>query len=136
MGSGDEHDSVRFLDLMKGIRLTKTGVKKPRTRPKDIIADASYDTKEIRRYLKRRGIKANIPTNIRNRKVAKRGRPTRLKRKGYSIGRSGVERFFGWLKGGFRRVALRYERLASTFLALARIACIAIYLRVLDIHSL
>ncbi len=121
---------------MNGIRVTKAGVKKPRTRPEDIIADASYDTKEIRRYLRRRGIKANIPTNIRNRKTAKRGRPTRFKGKGYSIGRSGVERFFGWLKGGFRRLALRYERLASTFLALVRIACIAIYLRVLDIHSL
>jgi transposase len=33
-----------------------------------------------------------------------------------------VERFFAWLKGGFRRLALRYERLSSTFAALVYLA--------------
>jgi len=42
-----------------------------------------------------------------------------------------VERFFAWLKGGFRRLALRWERLASNFLGLVQLACIMIYLRVL-----
>ncbi len=103
---------------------------RPRTRPEEVVADAAYDTKEIRRYLRRRGIRANIPANIRNRRRAKRGRPTRLDKKGYSVGRSSVERFFGWLKGGFRRLIIRYERLKLTFLGFLHMACIAIYLRI------
>jgi transposase len=34
------------------------------------------------------------------------------------VARAAVERFFAWLKGGLRRLALRYERLSSTFAAL------------------
>jgi transposase len=42
--------------------------------------------------------------------------------------RSSVERFFGWLKS-FRRIIIRYERLASTYKVLATIAPITIHLR-------
>jgi transposase len=42
--------------------------------------------------------------------------------------RSAVERFFGWLKS-FRRIIIRYEKLASTYKALATIASITIHLR-------
>jgi len=37
-----------------------------------------------------------------------------------------VERFFAWLKGGSRRLALRYERLWCTFAALLYLACFPI----------
>ena len=39
-----------------------------------------------------------------------------------------MERFFGWLRS-FRRIILRYERLASTYKALVTIASIIIHLR-------
>jgi transposase len=42
--------------------------------------------------------------------------------------RSAVERFFGWLKS-FRRIIIRYEKLASTYKALVTIASIIIHLR-------
>jgi transposase len=41
--------------------------------------------------------------------------------------RGAVERSLGWIKG-FRRVMTRYERLASTYEALAAIASIIIHL--------
>jgi transposase len=41
---------------------------------------------------------------------------------------SAVERVFGWLKS-FRRIIIRYERLASTYKALVTIASIIIHLR-------
>jgi transposase len=41
---------------------------------------------------------------------------------------STVERFFGWLKS-FRRIIVRYGRLASTCKALVTIASIIIHLR-------
>ncbi|MEM1547133.1 MAG: transposase [Candidatus Methanomethylicia archaeon] len=45
--------------------------------------------------------------------------------------RSTVERFFAWLTA-FRRINIRYERLASTFLEFIKVAYIIIYLRVLQ----
>ncbi len=64
----------------------------PITRPKFVNADAAYDTNAIRRYNKNRGIKTNIPVNIRNRKEKKVGRPKKLDKIIYK-GRSAIERF-------------------------------------------
>ena len=72
---------------------------------------------------------ASIPENKRKTRRVKRERPNRFSVKGYSVGRSCVERFSGWLKGGFRRLVIRYERLTSTFLGFLHLACIAILLR-------
>jgi len=130
IGPGNEHDSRRLVEVVGGIRV-KTHAGRPRTRPREVVADTAYDTKEIRRYLRKRGISTNIPANRRNLKRNRRGRPYRLDPKTYRRVRSSVERFFAWLKGGFRRLALRYERLTSTFLGLTHLACIAIYLKVL-----
>jgi transposase len=43
--------------------------------------------------------------------------------------KSSVERFFAWLTNGFRRLAIRWEKLASTFTAFIQLACIIMYLR-------
>gem|GEM_PF-4589710 len=40
-----------------------------------------------------------------------------------------MERFFAWLINGFRRLAIRWEKLALTFTGFIQIACIIIYLR-------
>jgi len=114
---------------LEGIRV-KHGVGRPKTRPKEIHADSVYDTKEIRSYLRRRGIEANIDVNPRSKPKPKRGRLYRLSREAYKCMRSAVEHFFAWLKGGFRRLPTRYERLVSAFLGLIQIACIMMYLRV------
>jgi transposase len=42
------------------------------------------------------------------------------------VARAAVERLFAWLKGGFRRLVLRYERLSSAFAALVYLACFLI----------
>jgi uncharacterized membrane protein YciS (DUF1049 family) len=42
-----------------------------------------------------------------------------------------VERFFGWLKGGFRRPTVRHERRLSTFLAFVLLAGFLITWRIL-----
>jgi len=54
-----------------------------------------------------------------------------FEREAYKHMRSSVERFFAWLRGGFRRLILRWERLTSTSLGFIQIACIMIYWRVL-----
>ncbi|MDE2589898.1 MAG: transposase [Patescibacteria group bacterium] len=41
--------------------------------------------------------------------------------------RSSVERFFAWLKCGFRRVSVRYERLDVTYAGFLNLASFLIY---------
>jgi transposase len=86
-----------------------------------LYADAAYDTEHIRKGLESIGIEPNIPVNPRN---GRKPRPYNIKL--YRKIRSAVERFFGWLKS-FRRITIRYERLASTtYKALVTIASIII----------
>jgi len=120
IASGKAHDDQYFIQVMDHIKV-KTD-RRPRTRPLEVLADSAYDTILIREYLRRRAIKSNIPINIRNRKHPKRGRPTRLEYESYRK-RGTIERFFAWLKMGFRKIASRYEKLNVVFKGLLDIAC-------------
>jgi transposase len=113
IGPGNEHDSKRLLELVEGLDW----------KPGQLYADAAYDTEPIRSSLESIGIEPNIPVNPRN---GRKPRPYNIEL--YKKMRSAVERFFGWLKS-FRRIILRYERLVSTYKALATIASIIIHLR-------
>jgi transposase len=84
-----------------------------------IIADKAYDADRLRALIKARGATANIPNMIRRKK---RFRWT----KALYRERNHVERFFNKLKQ-FRRIATRYDKLASTFLSAVAIACIVSY---------
>jgi len=130
IGPANRHDATAFPQLMGGLRLGgRRG--RPRTRPGEVCADGAYDSREVRLYLRRRGIKASIPQNPRGRKRRKMGRPYRFCQVTYQAARGAVERFFAWLKGGFRRLALRHERLLATFTAFVYLACFIITWRVL-----
>jgi transposase len=59
-----------------------------------------------------------------------RGRPRIFDKAGYKKVRSMIERSFGWMKN-FRKINIRYERLAVTFLGLIHLASITILWRVL-----
>jgi len=102
---------------------------RPRTRQGEILADSAYDTKEIRRYLRGMGIRSNIPSNKRNEKASRPGRPTRFDGESYKD-RGAVERFFSWLLS-FKRIFIRYERLVRTYQAFINLANILILWRVL-----
>jgi transposase len=120
IASGKAHDRHRFVDVMEDIKI-KTS-RRPRTRPLEVLADSAYDEVAIREYLRRRAIKSNIPVNPRNRKCPKRGRPTRFEYESYHK-RGTKERFFAWLKMGFRKITSRYERLNVVFKGLLDLAC-------------
>jgi len=68
------HDSKLYMPTVEGFR-TKIGTGRPITRPIIIVADAAYDSDEIRTHNTRRGIKSNITINRRNQKKKKPGRP-------------------------------------------------------------
>jgi len=117
----------RFEQVVNSVRIN-IGRGRPISRPRELLADAAYDTESIRRYLRRRGIKSSIPPNKRNQKKPSRGRPTRFDNVSYKK-RGTVERFFGWLKLGFRRISVRYERLDACFAGLVLLASFLIIWR-------
>jgi transposase len=95
---------------------------RPRTRPKELVADKAYDSQTFRRDLRRRGIKPTIPPVARRSgKRPKRGRPIRTG-PGYRQ-RWKVERCFGWMDN-YRRLVVRYECAVEHYRAFCLIAMI------------
>lgn len=118
--AGQDHESVSFEALMDTV-VVRGG--SGRRRPDAVAGDKGYSYPRIRAWLRRRGIEAVIPT----RSDQPRERLNRSKYRG----RNAVERCIGWLKG-CRRVATRYEKLATHFLAVITLAMIQRCLRLLD----
>ncbi|WP_233578170.1 transposase [Tautonia sociabilis] len=82
----------------------------------------------MRGLLRRRGIRAMIPSRKRPaRWRPKRGRPRAFDRAAYRR-RNWIERCVGRLKE-WRRVGTRYEKLAETYLSVVHVAAIALFLR-------
>ncbi|MDI6903108.1 MAG: transposase [Methanocellales archaeon] len=119
---------IMFKEVVDSIRI-KLPKGRPRTRPGELLADPAYDTTEIRKYLRNRGIQSNIPCNRRNSKTSRSGRPVRLDDKSYKH-RGAVERFFAWLLS-FKRIIIRHERLVRIYQAFINLASILILWRVL-----
>ena len=51
IGPGDEHDSVRLIEVVDGI-MVKRGISRPMCRPRELYADSAYDSGRIRAYLR------------------------------------------------------------------------------------
>jgi len=118
IGSANHHDSTRFIDVMESIS-DHLDTKKI----KSVYADKGYDSTTIRNYLKSKNIVPCIP---------KRNFKTRIiHHTNYNKTRFVVERFFAWLKNGFHRTRIRYERKAENYLGLIHIASFLMYCRVL-----
>ena len=95
---------------------------RPRTRPKELVADKAYDSRDFRARLRQRGIQPNIPTfERRPRKTPRRGRPIKTRpsyRQRYKI-----ERCFAWMDN-CRRLVVRYERLPHLYKSFCVVAII------------
>ena len=89
--------------------------------PDAMLADKGYDSDAIRHDLEKRGIEPVIPTKS-NRKVQ---RPVRSE--AYAL-RNRIERFFNKIKHS-RRVATRYDKLASSFLGFVQLATLRLWFR-------
>ena len=106
--SGNRNDVIGFKSILKTISLKNGRAGRPRKNPKSLYADKGYDSKDIRKYLRNRDIISNIPTNKRNRKHPKKGRPIQQNSDYVSV-RGGVERVFGWLKMRYKKLQVRNE---------------------------
>jgi len=123
---GQRHESTQLGVVLDTIRVVrpKGSAGRPRKRPEHLIADRGYSFPRCRRLLRRRGIPHTIPErrDQRERRAGYPGRPPSFDPVVYRR-RNVVERCVGSLKW-FRRVATRYEKLATHYLAMVTIAII------------
>jgi transposase len=95
-----------------------------RRRPRKLAGDKGYSCERVRRWLRRHKVTPVIPTK------SNETRQDDFDREAYR-GRNVVERCVNWLKEN-RRLGTRYEKLAVNFLAMAKLAMIRRYFRILD----
>ncbi len=89
------------------------------------LMDGAYDANWVRDYLFERGAINIIPSN-KGRKVPK-AFDKRLYKK-----RNVIERFFGRLKRSFRRIFTRYDKYASVYLAMIKLAAFRISVKIYE----
>lgn len=125
IGPANKHDSTKFVEVMESIsdHLNDDIIEQIVA----VYADKGYDSRAIREYLRNRNIKDCIP--YRNYKT--RSHEVTTDQNNYNKTRFTVERFFAWLKCGFRRLVIRYERMAENYLGFVNIASFLMYCRVL-----
>ena len=118
------HDSTKFIDVLENISDFLND---------DLIqqiisayADKGYDAAYIRNYLRCYGINSCIPYKKNSKTVSQN-----MNQKHYGKTRSVVERFFAWLKCGFHRTTIRYERNCDNYFGFVYLASIMMYWRVL-----
>ena len=122
--AGQAHESKSLDPVLEAVRIRRPGRGRPRRRPTRLAGDKGYSYRRVRRYLRRRRIKAVIPTRKDQR------RDPHFDRDAYRR-RNVVERCVGWLKE-CRRLATRHEKLAVNFLAMVKLAMIRRCFKVYD----
>lgn len=106
LSGGQVHDSKVAIPMLSELRINDS----------NILADRAYGTKEIRSYISEQGEKYTIPPKSNNTD------PWFCDFLLYKE-RHLVECFFNKIKA-FRRIATRYDKLASSFLAFVHVASI------------
>jgi transposase len=86
-----------------------------------VLGDKGYDANWLRELVKAKGAFANIPARALH-KIPPSFSAWHYRKRNF------IERFFNKLKY-FRRIATRYDKLGSHFLAMAKLACIRLRLR-------
>jgi transposase len=117
------HERAQVMPLLDAVHLRTGRRGRPRQRPKVIAADKGYDAKALRQQLRTRGIRAQIPKRV-WKPQKPRGRPIKI-----SVPRFQAERTFAWFQKKYRRLVVRWERLAACFAAFLAMATIHIWLQ-------
>jgi hypothetical protein len=95
---------------------------RPRQRFKVLAADQGDDAKALRPRLRKRGLRPQLPKRVWKRRKP-RGRPIEK-----DVPRFQAERTLAWFQRKYRRLVVRWERLAACFNALLAIAMMPIWI--------
>ncbi|WP_406182101.1 IS5 family transposase [Streptomyces canus] len=128
---GQRADCTQFEPVVDKIRVPRLGPGRPRRLPDSVAADKAYSNRNIRTYLRRRGIQHVIPEKSDHR-AARRNRGSRGGTAGFDMARyrarNSVERAINKLKQ-FRAVATRYDKRGYVYLGTVTAAALLIWLR-------
>ena len=117
----NEDERAQGLPLLDAVKL-RTGKRgRPRKRLKGIATDKGYDAQALRHQLRKRGIRAQLPKRVWKTKK-NRGRPIKK-----VVPRFQAERTFAWFQKKYRRLVVRWERIAACFEAFLAMATIHIW---------
>jgi transposase len=107
--AGERNERTALPELMRQGAVKRQGPGRPKLRPRTVVGDRGYTGRPQRDYLRRHGISAVLP-QFRTEKSL------RLFDRVLYRERNVVERLVGRLKE-YRRIATRYDKLASSYLA-------------------
>ena len=126
LSAGQRHEASQCILLLQSITI-KQRAKRSRKRPQVLVADKGFDSKKIRSYLRTRGIASVIPEKKPRGKRRRKGRKPKFDKQLYKE-RNIIERLINWLKDN-RRLATRYDKLASSFLVFVKLAFLTRYFK-------
>jgi IS5 family transposase len=119
----NENERAQVMPLLEAVHLRRGKPGRPRKRPMVLATDKGYDAKALRLQLRKRGIRAQIPKRVWKTKPP-RGRPIKM-----DVPRFQAERTLAWFQKKYRRVVVRWERLAAYFVAFLAMATIHIWIQ-------
>ena len=125
------HDSTKFIDVVELISdfvesISDFADNKMCQEIISVYADKGYDSTSIRDYLESRNMIPCIPFRKNN-----KTEHDDASQNNYNKTRFVVGRFFAWLKNGFHRTRIRYEKNCDNYLGLINIASFLMYCGVL-----
>lgn len=129
---GQAHESRWFESSLDEVKVSQARGGRPRRRPRACAADKAYSLRRIRHWLHAHKIEPVIPQ--RSDQAGRVGGHRRFDKQKYRQ-RNVVERCVSWLKE-CRRVATRFEKLASNYVGMVDLAIIQRLLRLLSDRSL
>ena len=113
---------AQVLPVLDAVKVRTGHRGRPRKRLKVIATDKGYDTKTLRQLRRKRGLRAQLPKRVWKTKK-NRGRPiTKV------VPRFQAERTFAWFQKKYRRLVVRWERIAACFEAFLAVATIHIWM--------
>ena len=109
LSPGNEHDIKSAKHLLSDLKGSR-----------QLLADRAYDANWTRKLIADQGAEAVIPSK-RNRL-----KPIPYDEDAYKK-RNVIERFFGRIKASYRRIATRYDKLSTNYMAMLKLACLRLW---------